>query len=63
MIGVRNREGILGTDIFCKDGFVAAAAALLGATAVSTVIGLITVPLTFFWSFQLQSSFKRYHLP
>ena len=48
MIGVKKRDGMLGTDIFCKEGFVAAAAALLGATAVSTVIGLMIVPLTFF---------------
>jgi len=37
MIGVRNRDGILGTDIFYKLGLLTAAAALPGA------IGLITV--------------------
>ena len=46
MIGVRNRDGMLGTDIFWRDGFVKAAAARLGATVVKTVIGLISEPLT-----------------
>ena len=41
IIGVKNLDGILGTDIFWSDGFVSAAAALLGAIVVMTVIGLI----------------------
>ena len=48
MIGVKNLDGILGTDIFCKEGLLSAAAARLGLTAVITVIGLITAPLVFF---------------
>ena len=46
MIGVKNLEGMLGTDIFWSDGFVIAAAARLGAIVVKTVIGLIMEPLT-----------------
>ena len=45
MIGVKNREGILGTDIFCKLGLLIAAAARPGAMGLMTVNGLITAPL------------------
>ena len=48
MIGVRKREGILGTDIFCRLGLLIAAAALPGATGLMTVIGLIVAPLGLF---------------
>ena len=42
--GVKNREGILGTDIFCRLGLLTAAAALPEATAWTTVIGFIMAP-------------------
>lgn len=45
MIGVRNLDGILGTDIFCKLGLLTAAAARPGAIGLITVKGFITVPL------------------
>ena len=43
IIGVRKREGILGTDIFCKLGLLMAALARPGATGLTTVNGLITI--------------------
>ena len=42
MIGVKKREGMDGTDIFCRLGLLTAAAARPGETGESTVIGLIT---------------------
>ena len=47
MIGVKNLDGMLGTDIFCNEGLLCAAAARLGETAVMTVVGLIIGPLVF----------------
>ena len=44
-MGVRKREGILGTDIFYRLGFLMAAAARPGEIGLITVIGLMTVPL------------------
>ena len=44
IIGVRKRDGMLGTDIFCKLGLLTAAAALPGETAFITVMGLIPAP-------------------
>ena len=44
MTGVKKREGMLGTDIFCKLGLETAAAARPGETAWITVIGLIIAP-------------------
>ena len=44
-MGVRKREGILGTDIFYRLGFLMAAAARPGDIGLITVIGLMTVPL------------------
>ena len=43
MIGVRKREGMLGTDIFCRLGLLMAALARPGATGLTTVSGLITI--------------------
>ena len=45
MIGVRNLDGMLGTDIFCKLGLLTAAAARPGEIGLITVIGLMTAPL------------------
>ena len=44
-MGVKKRDGILGTDIFCKLGLLTAAAARPGDMGLTTVNGLITVPL------------------
>ena len=44
MTGVRNRDGMLGTDIFCNDGLETAAIARPGETAFTTVMGLIMAP-------------------
>lgn len=44
MTGIKKREGILGTDIFCKLGLETTAAARPGETALTTVIGLIMAP-------------------
>ena len=44
MIGVRKREGMLGTDIFCRLGLLTTAAARPGDTACTTVIGLMMAP-------------------
>lgn len=44
MIGVRKRDGMLGTDIFCRLGLETAAIARPVDTAVITVIGLIIAP-------------------
>ena len=40
-MGVKKRDGIEGTDIFCKLGLLAAAAARPGAIGLTTVIGFI----------------------
>ena len=44
MIGVRKRDGILGTDIFYKLGLLMAAAARPGEIGLITVKGCITEP-------------------
>ena len=44
MTGIRKRDGILGTDIFCKLGFETTAAARPGDIAFTTVIGLMMAP-------------------
>ena len=45
MTGVKNLDGMLGTDIFYRLGLLAAAAALPGETACKTDIGLMMLPL------------------
>ena len=44
MTGVRKRDGMLGTDIFCKLGFDTTAAARPAPTAFTTVTGYIMAP-------------------
>ena len=45
MIGVKNLDGMLGTDIFYNDGLLTAAAARPGEIGLITVNGLMTAPL------------------
>ena len=44
MIGVKNRDGMLGTDIFYKLGLLMAAAARPGEIGLITVRGCMTEP-------------------
>lgn len=44
MTGVKNFDGMLGTDIFCKLGLDTAAIARPGETLVTTVIGFMIAP-------------------
>ena len=48
MTGVKKRDGIDGTDIFCKLGFETTAAARPGDTALTTVTGLMIAPEVLF---------------
>ena len=41
---MRKREGMLGTDIFCRLGLETTAAARPGDTAFTTVMGLMMAP-------------------
>ena len=45
IMGVRKRDGMLGTDIFWRLGLLTAAAALPGDIGLITVTGLIRIPL------------------
>ena len=45
-MGVKNLDGIEGTDIFCKAGLLTTAMALPGLMGESTVTGLITPLMT-----------------